>query len=218
MQYNLEDPPIPSLTKTFIHDHFAAMDPCLHPQILHQHGQFLSHEYGPGPTVPPPPVFSYSGSRMHMDIRVATPFNWIDDVPGAKPFASKADDRLLWRGSNTGIWHADTMRFWRQSHRERLVMFADEVRGSASVLIGGERDERFTAKPESTKRLNGALLDLEFAGGPLSCAPEACEEMRELYEYVSNMGYEDSADYKYLMDVRALPPSLTGLDADDTTG
>jgi hypothetical protein len=199
--YDLERPPAPSLTKTFVHDPLAAQNPCAHPQLLHQHGQFLSHEYGPGPMVPPPPVFSYSGSRLHADIHVATPFNWIADVPGARAWAEKTDDRLLWRGSNTGIWHADSMRFWRQSHRERAVTFADTVRGSASVLIGGERDEAFAAKPESTKRLNGALLDVAFAGGALSCAPEACAELEARYEYVPNMGYEQAGAYKFVLDV-----------------
>jgi hypothetical protein len=200
--YNLELYPPPPSNKTFIHDHFAAMDPCQHPTLLHQHGQFLSHETGEGPPVPQSPVFSYSSSPMHGDMHIATPFNWVEDLPGDPVWAERRDDRLLWRGTNTGIWHAPSMRFWRQSHRERLFGLGDRLRGNMDVLVGGYRDEGFEVRSDSLKRLNGALLDLEFAGdGPQGCEESACEEMRDLFEYVPNMDWRGAGDYKYVMDV-----------------
>jgi hypothetical protein len=199
--YDLGQFPIPSSKKTFIHDHYAAMDPCAHPQLLHQHGQFLAHEYGPGPIVPQPPQFSYSTSMLHSDLRVATPFNWVEDVPGDARWEDKNDNRLVWRGSNTGIWHGVDMKFWRQSHRERMVMFADQARGSAQVMVGGERDEGFRVKTESVKRLNGAMLDMEFANEPIACDDVSCEEMRQMFEYAEPMDWRAAGQYKYVMDV-----------------
>jgi hypothetical protein len=199
--YDLERPPPPSPVKTFIHDHYAAMNPCLHPQILHHHGQFLSHEYGPGPVMPPPPHFSYSNSRLHFDIHLATPFNWVEDIPGDLPWEQKHDHRLMWRGRNTGIYHSKDMKYWRQSHRESMVAFADRMRGNVQILVGGDRDEGFRNKTVSVKHLNGAMLDLEFAEYPVSCDEDACQEMEKLYEYAEHMDWRAAGEYKYSMDV-----------------
>ncbi|KAG6858802.1 hypothetical protein C0991_001924, partial [Blastosporella zonata] len=47
LPYDLPAPP--QTTKTFIHAHKPAMDPCLHPRLLLLAGQYLSHDKGPVP-------------------------------------------------------------------------------------------------------------------------------------------------------------------------
>ncbi|KAF7316645.1 SPX domain-containing protein [Mycena chlorophos] len=100
--------------RTFIHTHRLAMDPCLHPSHMRTHGNYLSHGDGPGPHRLLIPQFSYSTTPLHSDIRPAMPINWVtDDFPheGRRPpvglsWEERTDERLQWRGSNTGIWHA----------------------------------------------------------------------------------------------------------------
>jgi hypothetical protein len=204
--YDLEHPPAPPTKKTFIHDHLAAMSPCAHPSLLHHHGQFLAHEYGPGPWSPPAPQFSYSVTSLHADIRPATPFNWVEDVPGDVPWDAKTDNRLLWRGSNTGIWQGAGMRYWRGTHRNRMVALADRTRGAADVLVADAADEPVQTKTLPLRRLNRALLDLEFSGSPLNCDDTTCPELQRMFEWDESMDYRTAGDYKYVMDVRARRP------------
>ncbi|KAF7316647.1 SPX domain-containing protein [Mycena chlorophos] len=108
---HLEKPDPPS---TFIHTHRIAMDPCLHSSHMRTHGNYLSHGDGAGPHRLLIPQFSYSTTPLHSDIRPAMPINWVtDDFPhGGRPpplglsWEERTDERLQWRGSNTGIWHA----------------------------------------------------------------------------------------------------------------
>lgn len=141
--------------KTFIHDHRASMDPCLHPSHLLLHGQFIQHGAGPIPERKLIPQFSYSPTLLHDDITVAVPYNWVEDVYPREddpPFQKKDDSRLHWRGRNTGVWQgrgdqavewSDAIRlgkapptdkkkegpnlWWWLSHRGRLVDWANKL-------------------------------------------------------------------------------------------
>jgi hypothetical protein len=107
--------------KTFIHDHFLAMDPCAHTSHLTQHGEFLSH--GPRPSAYPFPVpqFSYCSSPLHADIRVPIMLSWVEDVnDGEEVWIEKEEERLLWRGLNTGIHHGKE-KPWKDAQRDRLM-------------------------------------------------------------------------------------------------
>ncbi|KAF8874754.1 glycosyl transferase family 90-domain-containing protein [Infundibulicybe gibba] len=122
--------------KTFIHDHRQAMDPCLHPNHFHYHGQYLSHNMGPAPQATMVPEFSYCSTTIHHNIRIPVPYEWIEDIYPRSDDAeweTKVDERLLWRGSNTGIFHAHSIR-WENSHRNFLVRYANELDGTINVL------------------------------------------------------------------------------------
>lgn len=179
------------------------MDPCRHPTLLHHHGQFFAHEHGEAPVVPSPPGFGYSTTTLHSEFRVANPLNWVEDIREDSTWGMKRDDRLLWRGSNTGIWHGKSQPLWRQSHRERMVKMADETKGTVEVLVAdGGLDEGFKAKKFSQKRVNGAMLDMAFAREPLLCEEDVCEEMRQMFDYAEPMDFKAAGEYKYVMDVR----------------
>ncbi|KAJ7457208.1 glycosyl transferase family 90-domain-containing protein [Mycena galericulata] len=129
--------------RTFIHNHRSAMDPCMHPTHLSLHGAYLAHGAGPTPHRVLIPQFSYSTTPLHSDIRPALPLNWVtDDFPneGRPPplgysWAQRTDERLQWRGSNTGIWHALDGR-WREAHRVRLAALGAGMGGeNVSVLV-----------------------------------------------------------------------------------
>ena len=196
--------------KTFIYDHLLAMDPCTHPSLLSQHGQFLSHGTGPDAHAYPIPHFSYCSTMLHADIRVPHPSSWLDDVEGESDeegeWERKEDERLLWRGTTTGIYHAaDTP--WRDAHRDRLMEMVQRPVGNVKVLVSdaeGEGDEeRENVKVEKVKkiRLNHAMLDIAFAGSPNQCEPETCKEIEEMFDWRRPMSVRDAGKYKYVLDV-----------------
>ncbi|KAG6887517.1 hypothetical protein C0995_014655 [Termitomyces sp. Mi166 len=202
------DAPAPSpIIKTFIHSHRLAMDPCLHPSHLLLHGQFLSHNKGPVPHRFMPPQFSHSSTTLHHDITPAMPINWIEDLAEDwnPKWEERRDERLQWRGTNTGIWHAQETR-WREAHRARTVMWAG-TRGAGGngdvVVLGAGRENQRVGKGETVKwaRWAPAMLDVAFAGVPGSCAPDLCEELKKVFEWRKPLDMIAAGDYKYVLDV-----------------
>lgn len=202
--FNLDIPPTPPAEKTFIYDHLKAMDPCNHPTILHHHGQFLSHNQGPTPHSVMVPQFSYSSTSMHHDILPATPINWQEDIPrdSDPEFALKLDSRLDWRGTTTGIWHAEDTR-WRGQQRMRLVHWANERNGRVPVLQSPKsKDEPVGEGHMMAKaRMNPAMLDIAFVGKPNSCSESTCAVIEKEFEFRGMQSVADAGNYKYVMDV-----------------
>ncbi|KAG1724298.1 glycosyl transferase family 90-domain-containing protein [Suillus paluster] len=202
----LRSPSTTQKPKTFIYDHLQAMDPCAHPSHLSQHGQFLAHGTGPSANPFPVPQFSYCSSPLHADIRVPVPLSWVDDVEGERDeegaWEKKEDERLLWRGLNTGIHHASD-RPWRDSQRDRLVEIAQRTDGSVEVLVMDDHGDGEGMKVEEMKkaRMNPAMLDIAFAGSPSQCEPETCRELEEGFEWRRRMSVRDAGRYKYVLDV-----------------
>jgi len=181
------------------------MDPCLHPTHLVQHGHFLVHGKGPIPERTLIPQFSYSPTRLHQDIVIATPSNWVDDVhPRGADLAweDKLDKRLLWRGANTGIWHASDTR-WRESQRVRTVNWANDLNGTSVVLKSPKvkAAKVGTGVEVNNDILKPAMLDIKFAGEPMSCEPEVCKELEEMFDWRKRQGIRAAGNYKYVLDV-----------------
>ncbi|KAJ7596234.1 glycosyl transferase family 90-domain-containing protein [Mycena floridula] len=123
--------------KTFIHDHRAVMDPCNHPNLLWHHGGFLSHNSGPKPQKSMIPEFSSCSTTVHHNIRIPTPYGWIEDMPRSEDpeWDHKSDKRLLWRGTNTGIYFGEDMRWRENVHKAHLnpVMFDISFAGTPAA-------------------------------------------------------------------------------------
>ncbi|GLB41254.1 putative glycosyltransferase family 90 protein [Lyophyllum shimeji] len=200
----------PQRTKSFIYKHREAMDPCLHPSLLLLHGQFLSHRKGPVAHRRMIPQFSYCPTLLHHDITPAMPINWVPDVLPRfddPEWGAKVDERLQWRGSNTGIWHAKRTR-WRDAQRARLVEWANMgMEGNLSVLrppVGnGDGWQQRVGEPVDVRkaRYAPAMLDVAFAGKPLSCAGEMCEELARIFEFRKPQSFKAAGQYKYILDV-----------------
>jgi hypothetical protein len=123
---DLNNPPPSPSKKTCIHNHFQAMDLCLHshPDHLHHHVQFLSHNMGPTPQEAMVPECS---TTIHHNIQMPMLYGWV--VGSDDPlFDDKVDKRSLWRGSNTGMFHA-TKTCWRNQQCIHLVRPANELNG-----------------------------------------------------------------------------------------
>ncbi|KAF8650711.1 hypothetical protein AX16_005084 [Volvariella volvacea WC 439] len=220
-------PPNENTPKTFIYDHRLAMDPCIHPSHLLLHGQFISHHTGPVPHRFMPPQFSYCATTLHHDILPANAMNWVEDVSrdDDPEFRMKKEERLQWRGTNTGIWHAKGKRWW-DAQRVRLIRWAETVENpvpgtSRHVGVNGDEEEVYyygdnvTVLPPWTnegERLGAfvrdkrskwapAMLDVAFAGEPNSCEKETCSVLRRTYEYRRAHNIKAQGQYKYILDV-----------------
>lgn len=205
IDYDAEAPP--RTEKTFIYKHREAMDPCQHPSFLVQHGQFLSHRVGPVAHRKMVPQFSNCQTILHHDITPAMPINWVEDISRADdpPWELKTDDRLQWRGSNTGIWHSTETR-WRDAQRTRLVLWATQSYGTNITVLPPVTDNRQkVGEGRSVKkgRYASSMLDIAFAGKPLNCAPGTCEVLDQVFEFRKPQNLKTAGQYKYILDVSA---------------
>lgn len=190
--------------KTFISDHRLSMDPCLNPTLLRNHGQFLSHDKGPDPQSTLVPRFSLCSTVIHHDIRPAVPYGWVEDLPESDnpPWEERVDERLLWRGTNTGIFHGVNTR-WRQGHRDHLIRFVNDLEGTEDVLRSPLNDSEPVGEPVPLRKahLNPALMDIQFAGKAGSCAPNLCDELDKLYDWRKMQTLQEAGHYKYVFDI-----------------
>jgi len=206
-------PPHPAASKTFIVDHRASMDPCLHPSHFLSHGQFISHRQGPNPHLILIPQFSNCRTMIHDDISPATPLNWIEDISPHQnnpEWDERLDSRLQWRGSNTGMWYADDTR-WDLSQRSRLVNWAgdgrlysgkDAFKENITVLLPVDDGRPVGKAVEVVKSAWApAMVDVAFAGRPLGCPPNVCEILERTFEFRKYQDPATAGRYKYYIDV-----------------
>ncbi|CAK5274361.1 unnamed protein product [Mycena citricolor] len=207
------DPRTRDQPKSFIHSQKETTDPCLHPALMRKHGAYLPHGDGPGPYPSLIPQFSYSVTPLHSDIRTAMPLNWVsDDFPPQAdlPWEQRTDERLQWRGSNTGIWHSSEGR-WRDSHRIRLAALTSGM-GAPNVSVLLPSDDSAVGDPVDVPRSRyvNALFDVAFTNGgthggergrPSNCEPGQCEVLEKMFEWRTPHNLEAASKYKYILDV-----------------
>ncbi|KAF9004568.1 glycosyl transferase family 90-domain-containing protein [Cyathus striatus] len=203
---NLDHPPGLQPKKTFIYDHPKSMDPCTHPQLFHQHGQFLSHNSGPTPQETMVPEFTQCSTTIHHNIRIPTSYGWVEDIfPRSEDpeWDDRIEERLMWRGTSTGTWRkVDT--YWKHQQRDFLVWTTNEVNGTVRVLPPDRsKKERVGPLKEYRKaRLNPALMDIAFVGDPVLCSPDSfCKEFQRTYAWRQRQNQAEAGKYKYVIDV-----------------
>ncbi|KAJ6466788.1 glycosyl transferase family 90-domain-containing protein [Mycena sanguinolenta] len=203
---NLDNDPPPKTTKkTFIYDHNLAMNPCLHPRHFWQHGQFLSYGKGPTPERDMVPEFSDCSSSIHHNIRIPTPYGWVEDIyprSDDPPWDDKVDERVLWRGSSTGISHNSRTR-WHNSHRIILMRIANDLKGMMSILSPFKSASEPVGEPIEVRkaRVNPGIMDVAFAGDPIMCDPETCKQLQKMFPWRRRQSVQEAGDYKYVIDV-----------------
>ncbi|KAG2068530.1 hypothetical protein BDR04DRAFT_770499 [Suillus decipiens] len=200
---DLDELPEPPSHKTFISDHRLSMDPCLNPSLLRNHGQFLSHHTGPDPQSTLVPRFSLCSTLVHHDIRPAAPYGWVEDLPKSDnpPWEERVDERLLWRGTNTGIHHGADTR-WQRAHRDHLVQLVNDMEGTLDVLRSPLNDTEPVGEPVAWRKayLNPALMDIQFAGKAGACS-DLCDHLDRLYDWRKMQTLQEAGRYKYVFDV-----------------
>ena len=177
----------------------------MHPELFYHHGQFLSQGLGPAPQREMVPLFSFCSTMINHDIRLPTTYGWIEDIlPRADDpeWNDKLEERLGWRGSNTGLWHAKGNR-WRQSHRDFFVSFANELNGTTRVLLPtkSEREQVGAVKMMKNSKLNPAIFDIAFAGKPIQCEEATCRLLETGFKWKGKQSFAEAGNYKYIFDV-----------------
>lgn len=198
------------------------MDPCLHPWELLLEGQFLVHADGPGHSRRPVPQFSFSPTALHYDLNLI-PMGGFGYEHEDLPWAEKTDERLLWRGTNTGMRHEKGRR-WEQSQRPRLVQLGRNTTGTVEIL--SPEDPRYAGRfggrlygpgknegnlviqiwPKS--QVVSQMLDIAYVGTPGSCDVTSCEKLVKDYGFQEFMDFHAADKYKYVLDVRPILSSL----------
>ncbi|KAF8517358.1 hypothetical protein BU17DRAFT_76415 [Hysterangium stoloniferum] len=200
-------PPFPT-KKTFIYNHRLSMSPCLHPTHLTLNG-FLSqfhynHQYGPSPSNTLALTFSICSSPLHSDILTSAPEQFVDSegIGNDPDWDDKPDDRLLWRGSNTGTL-ARPGTEWNVSQRIRLVELATRRGGELKVLLPPDNRDASVGHGETLKigALNAAYMDIAFSGKPTQCRDHICGELERMFEWRKRQSWGDAWMYKYIMDI-----------------
>ncbi|KAJ6578744.1 hypothetical protein DFH09DRAFT_1448862 [Mycena vulgaris] len=160
------DPPQKLTKKTFIYDHKLAMDPCLHP---HAFGN-MGYSYGTNGQAPHPSKKWFRSSRIphRPSTTISTclsTYLWVDDI------LPRIDERLLWRGSTTGISQQGTnaamIGVW-------FVPFANDLRGTVSILLPVESKIDPVGEPVEVRksRLNPGVMGVVFIGDPIMTYPD----------------------------------------------
>ncbi|KAG6809034.1 hypothetical protein H0H92_001866 [Tricholoma furcatifolium] len=216
---SLKPAPAPSAShgqRTFIYNHRLSMDPCHNPHLITQHAHYVSKNH----TVTPQPTlaaqFSFSSTPLYHDIPLPSLFADFADEPtddDALAWENKTDERLFWRGSNIGMVNGPETR-WIDAHRSRLIAWANDLNGTANLLLPGSvEDEGWQRAGAGTllkkALVNPMLLDVAFSGRPVGCDIQFCRHMETMFEWREQRDtHEEEVErHKYVLDVDGKGPS-----------
>jgi hypothetical protein len=188
------------------------MDPCLHPSHLTLNGYLSQYRQGPGPQKKLIPTFSICASSLHSDILTVAPEQFEDEVGADPAWDDKSDERLLWRGSNTGILHQEGNQ-WNVSHRIRFIEMGTRRGGTTRVLTPHDIEDAAVGEGEElrTSLLNPAFMDVAFVKKPIQCRAPICEVLKNMFDWRSSQSWQAAWQYKYIMDVSARPMVVSSL-------
>lgn len=175
--------------RSLVYDSVKATDLCHNPYLVPLHGLTIeAHEPNshPRPHTQLLPLFSLAKTSINSDILI-TPLEQFDRNPVADTaWEKKPDPRLAWRGSPTGISMMSKDVDWRNSHRWRLHLFANNAsEEETEVLVPQLRngtDGKLGMATESMPAGQAAnwFFDMHLTGGPLQCNEDdgTCDEMK----------------------------------------
>jgi len=83
------------------------------------------------------------------------------------------------------------------------VEFANDFKGVLDILPPDRsRNEKLVEMREMTKsRINPAVMDVAFAGHPISCAPDVCDIVKHAYPWRERQHNKEAGSYKYVIDI-----------------
>ncbi|KZT57497.1 glycosyltransferase family 90 protein [Calocera cornea HHB12733] len=203
-------PPPPTLPlpashpKTFIYSHRESMNPCTHPDLVHTVG-FLSGYggRGPGPQEVHRLLFGMCKTEgLHGDVLTVATEQWTQDVGHDPEWENKSDERLVWRGSNTGIL-ADDDTPWKASQRVRMISMLANRTGTQEVLLPTSAEEVVgDAVARKSSWLNSILADVAFTREPLQCQIKQCDELKSMFEWKKSLLTQSQQnEYKFVLDI-----------------
>nr|XP_018267302.1 uncharacterized protein I303_01287 [Kwoniella dejecticola CBS 10117]OBR89460.1 hypothetical protein I303_01287 [Kwoniella dejecticola CBS 10117] len=190
--------------KTFVWDHKATMDPCIHPTLTHLVGFLSGHGKGPGPSKELYPVLAMCKTTLHADVLGVSMEAWTEDVGDDPIWEDKRDDRMLWRGKTTGIYFKDEVP-WNISQRINLVSKTAEPLGHIPVfdVPALHNPNKPVGAPRNTplSQLNAELMDVAFVDEAIQCDRHVCRQIQEGYKFAGRKDWSQGNQYKYLLDI-----------------
>ncbi|ODO07250.1 hypothetical protein L198_00829 [Cryptococcus wingfieldii CBS 7118] len=187
--------------KSFIWDHKASMDPCIHPELTHLVGFLSGHGKGPGPRKDIYPVLAMCKTTLHADVLAVSMEAWTEDVEPDPAWEHK-DDRMIWRGKTTGIFFREGVP-WNISQRINLVQHTGQKEGTLPVLPPALDSSSPVGYPVETPLgdLNDDLVDVAFVDHAIQCDDAVCDEIQENYHFGDRKTWAEGNGYKYLLDL-----------------
>lgn len=79
------------------------MNACIHPYLTQITGFLASYGKGPVPAKHVYPILTMSTTNLHSDVLSVAMEAFTENVGNDVEWEDKTDERLLWRGSTTGI-------------------------------------------------------------------------------------------------------------------
>lgn len=187
--------------KTFIFDHKRSMDPCYHPAHVHLAGFLANHNFAPVPRREFIPAFAQSKTMLHSDI-LGIPVEGMPDADDDLPWAQKADNRMLWRGSTTGMLHAPHTP-WNMSQRLRFVELTNRREGTLAVLPPTEYVDDVVGEPQEwdIAALNEAFMDVAFTSVHQCTTESICSQIKKEYKLGRTVFAKQAKNFKYVADI-----------------
>ncbi|KAJ9114711.1 hypothetical protein QFC22_005587 [Naganishia vaughanmartiniae] len=190
----------------FVEDMSSQMDLCAHPYNIPINGiTGRGEKYVDDRLLP---LSSLSKTALNADILIVPTEQWTDKVP-VVPWNERTNNKLLWRGSNTGTHYSKAIP-WRNSQR---IRFVNETRPNAEGAVEYlpppyhllQQQTLSEAMIHNNKAdLNENFFDIAFVGSPIQCDKQdgTCEELEEAFDFKNNkMSLRDSLNYKYVLDM-----------------
>ncbi|KAG8879659.1 Glycosyltransferase Family 90 domain containing protein [Tulasnella sp. 332] len=188
--------------KSFIYDHKLAMDPCLHASHAYLNGMLEGHGIGPQTSGTLFPSFSICTSPLHADILTVANENWTEDLGEDPDWDEKTEERLVWRGSNTGVLFDENNR-WELSQRVRLTEVTNRREGDMQVIHSPARVDQAPGPATfvNLEAANKALMDTGFVGRPIQCPEAMCEILKDELVFKPGQNQRQMNEHKYVMDI-----------------
>jgi hypothetical protein len=139
---------------------------CDHPEIVPLHGSLLEKDPAASELSP---LFVLSKTTLHSDI-LGVPVEQLVRGMRDVPWEEKYEDRLLWKGSNTGTYYWKGTS-WRDTQRTRLLKLTNDVQGEVEMLSPPKgmngRPISQGMKKVPLGEANAFYHDLAFTGQPI---------------------------------------------------
>jgi len=187
--------------KTFIADFRGSMNPCNTPELVHI-STMNGYVTGPNMARTPFPLFVQSKTMPYFDL-LGCP----NEDPWPEPrdkvsWNKKPDNRLLWRGTTTGMGFNVDSPGWNMSHRLRFVQLTNRKDGTVPVIPPPKTiQEKMGAAVEwELSKLNEFYMDTGFTGA-VQCDEQTCNDIRNNYALKETIHVGRGKLYKYVMDL-----------------
>ncbi|KAE8538024.1 hypothetical protein D1P53_006091 [Cryptococcus gattii VGV] len=180
--------------KTFIADFDKGIDYCMNPDLMNLHHILLSEQYRAAVNLVP--ALATCRTKWNSDL-VGVPLDGVHETVEFIPWEKKEINKAFWRGTATGLFH-DKLNAWRQSQRERLHWFGNNMTGTVPLLLPDG-----SIKYWDRADLVDKWSDVGLSGGPTQCNVEdgTCDVMAEEIDFKDRVSKEDGIKYKYVIDV-----------------